>query len=75
MEIDPVAKANGDRLALQNMTKTYKDILGNSWQDTLRQAADEHKWMVANGITPPSELMKSGGQTESSKQAANDATA
>ena len=60
-DIDEVAHQNGIRLALENNTKTYKEILGNNWKDKLEQTAYEHKWMSEHGITPPSEKMISGG--------------
>lgn len=67
MELDPAQKANAQKLQLENMLTTYKDILGNNWQKKLEQSAFERKWMMDNGITPPADLMKSGGQTEASK--------
>lgn len=66
-DIDQVAHQNGIRLALENNTLTYKEILGNNWKDKLAQTAYEHKWCIEHGITPPSEKMISGGQTEASK--------
>ena len=65
--LDPVANENAIELQLKNMTKTYKDILGTDWKEKLQQSAYERKWMIENGITPPQDLMKSGGQTEASK--------
>lgn len=67
-DLSPVEYQNGIRLALENHTRTYKDILGNNWKEKLEQTAYEHKWMLENGITPRGELMISGGQTEASKQ-------
>lgn len=66
-DIDEVAKQNGIRLALENNTKTYKQILGNDWKEQLEQVAEEHEWMRNHGMTHPSDLMISGGQTEASK--------
>lgn len=66
-DIDQVAHQNGIRLGLENNVLTYKEILGNNWKDKLAQTAYEHQWMSEHGITPPSEKMKSGGQTEASK--------
>lgn len=66
-DISPVEHENGIRLALANNTTTYKEILGNNWKEKLEQVAYEHEWMSAHGITPPSEKMISGGQTEASK--------
>lgn len=65
--LDPVANENAIALQLKNLTKSYKDILGNDWKEKLKQTAEERKWMKANGITPPQDLMLSGGQTEASK--------
>ena len=31
LEIDPAQKANAQKLQLENMLTTYKDILGNNW--------------------------------------------
>jgi hypothetical protein len=69
-DLSPVEYQNGIRLALENNTKTYREILGSDWKEKLEQTAYEHKWMSEHGITPPSEKMLSGGQTESSKQQA-----
>lgn len=68
-DIDEVAHQNGIRLALENNTKTYREILGANWKDRLEQTAYEHKWMSEHGITPPSEKMISGGETTASKTA------
>ena len=65
--LDPTANENAIQLQLKNMTKSYKDILGSDWKEKLLQIADERKWMKSNGITPPQDLMISGGQTEASK--------
>lgn len=66
-DIDQVAHQNGIRLGLENNVLTYKEILGNNWKERLKQTAYEHQWMQEHGITPPSEKMISGGQTEASK--------
>lgn len=66
-DIDQVAHQNGIRLGLENNVLTYREILGNNWKEKLEQTAYEHKWMSEHGITPPSEKMISGGQTEASK--------
>lgn len=66
-DLSPVEHENGIRLALQNHTKTYKEVLGNGWKQKLEQVAYEHKWMIEHGITPIDDLMISGGQTEASK--------
>lgn len=34
-DIDEVAHQNGIRLALENGTKTYREILGNNWKDKM----------------------------------------
>lgn len=65
--LDPVANETAIQMQLKNMTKTYKDVLGNDWQSKLQQSAFERKWMLENGITPPQDLMVSGGQTDASK--------
>lgn len=70
-DLDAVAHENAIRLALENHTTTYKQILGNSWKEQLQQTAYENKWLLEHGITPPSELMISGGQTEASKKVAD----
>ena len=66
-DMDEVAHENGIRLALQNGTKTYKEILGSDWKEHLAQTAYEHQWCIEHGVTHPSEKMISGGQTEASK--------
>ena len=66
-DLSPVEYQNGIRLALENCTKTYREILGNNWKEKLEQTAYEHQWMKEHGICPPSEKLISGGQTEQSK--------
>lgn len=66
-DLSPVDYQNGIKLALENNTKTYREILGNNWKEKLEQTAYEHKWMSEHGITPVGEKMLSGGQTEASK--------
>ena len=68
-DIDEVAHQTGIRLALENGTKTYKEILGADWKEKMEQTAFEHKWMSEHGMTHPSDLMLSGGQTQASKTA------
>lgn len=68
-DIDEVAHQNGIRLALENGTKTYREILGADWKDKMEQTAYEHKWMSEHGITHPAEKMISGGETTASKTA------
>lgn len=34
-DLDPVEHQNGIRLALENNTQTYRDILGADWKDKL----------------------------------------
>lgn len=67
-DLSPVEYQRGIRLALENNTKTYREILGNNWQERLEQTAYEHKWMSEHGITPVGEKLLSGGQTEASKR-------
>lgn len=68
-DIDEVAHQNGIRLALENGTKTYKEILGADWKEHLSQTAYEHQWCVEHGITHPGEKLLSGGETAASKNA------
>ena len=65
--LNPQANESAIRLALQNNTKSYKDVLGSDWKDKMRQIAEERKWMLDNGIVPIQDLMISGGQTDQSK--------
>lgn len=62
-DLSPVEYQNGIKLALENNTRTYREILGNNWKEKLEQTAYEHKWMSEHGICHPSEKMISGGQT------------
>lgn len=64
--LDPVANENAIELQLRNCTKTYKEILGNDWQEKLSQTAEERKWMREQGITHPADMMISGGETTAS---------
>lgn len=66
-DISPVEHQNGIRLALENNTATYKEILGSDWKEKLEQVAYEHKWMTQHGILHPAEKLISGGQSEQSK--------
>lgn len=65
--LDPVANETAIEMQLKNCTKTYREILGNDWQEKLEQVAFERKWMKENGCIHPADLMVSGGQTEQSK--------
>ena len=67
-DLSPVEHQTGLRMALENNTLTYAEILGNNWKEKLKQVADEHKWMSENGLTHPSDKLLSGGQTEASKK-------
>lgn len=67
-DLSPVIHQQGIKLALENNTTTYKEILGNNWKDKLEQVAYEHEWMSKHGITHPAEKLISGGQSEASKQ-------
>lgn len=71
-DLSPVEYQNGIRLALENNTRTYKEILGNNWKEKLEQTAYEHKWMSEHGITPVGEKLISGGQSEASKKQVNE---
>ena len=71
-DLNPVEHQNGVRLALENNTLTYKELLGNDWKEKLEQTAYEHSWMSARGITHPSEKLISGGETQASKNNANE---
>ena len=66
-DLSPVEYQNGIRLALENNTRTYKEILGNNWKEKLEQTAYEHKWMSEHGILHPAEKLISGGQSAESK--------
>jgi capsid protein len=68
-DMDEVAHQTGIRLALENGTKTYKEIIGQDWKEQLAQTAYEHQWMTSHGLTHPADLMVSGGQTQASKTA------
>lgn len=68
-ELDVTAYQTGIRLALENGTATYSEILGMNWKEKLQQSADERKWMRENGLTHPADLMISGGETAASKNA------
>lgn len=64
---DEVSTENANALKLKNMTGTYREILGNDWRERLLQSAEEAKWMREHGLTPPSSLMLSGGETTAEK--------
>ena len=64
---DEAAQENANALKLKNMTGTYREILGNDWREKLLQSAAEAKWMREHGLTPPSSLMLSGGETTAEK--------
>ena len=64
---DEAAQENANALKLKNCTGSYREILGNDWQEKLLQIADEVKWMRDHGMTHPSMLMLSGGETTAEK--------
>ena len=64
---DEAAQENANALKLKNCTGSYREILGNDWQEKLLQIADEVKWMREHGMTHPSMLMLSGGETTAEK--------
>ena len=61
-DTDEVAKQNGIRLGLQNMTMTYRDVLGADWKEKLLQSKVEIDWLKANGLPIPAYNMISGGE-------------
>lgn len=71
-ELDVSAYQTGIRLALENGTTTYSEILGMNWKEKLQQNADERKWLREHGLTHPADLMISGGETAASKNASED---
>ena len=64
---DETATENANLLKLKNMTGSYREILGNDWKEKLLQIQEEVKWMRDNGLTHPSSLMLSGGETTAEK--------
>lgn len=70
--LDPVVNQTGIKLALENNTKTYREILGNDWKEKLQQVADEHEWMREHGMIHPSEKLISGGESSASQNAVNE---
>lgn len=64
---DEAATENANFLKLKNMTGSYCEILGNDWRKKLLQVADEVRWMREHGMTHPSALMLSGGETTAEK--------
>lgn len=64
---DETATENANLLKLKNMTGSYREILGNDWKEKLLQVSEEVKWMRENGMTHPSGLMLSGGETTAEK--------
>lgn len=56
---------------LKNLTGSYREILGNDWREKLTQVAEEVRWMRENGMTHPSALMLSGGETTAEKKSAD----
>lgn len=73
-DLSPVTHQQGIKLALENNTTTYKELLGNNWKDKLSQVAYEHKWMTEHGICHPSEKLISGGQSAQSEQQVEETT-
>lgn len=67
--LDPVANQTAIRLALENSTMTYSEILGNDWKQKLEQVAEEHEWMRTHHMIHPSEKLISGGESSASKNA------
>lgn len=71
-DLNPVEHQNGIRLALQNNTMTYKEILGMDWKEKLEQVAEEHAWMRERGMIHPSEKLISGGESAASEHAVDE---
>lgn len=61
-ELDEGAHQEAIRKALLNGTKTYKEILGNSWRETLLQTQAEVEFFKEHGLAHPSYNMISGGE-------------
>lgn len=73
-DLSPVTHQQGIKLALENNTMTYKELLGNNWKEKLEQTAYEHQWMTEHGICHPSEKLISGGQSAQSEQQVEETT-
>lgn len=73
-DLNPVTHEQGIRMALENNTKSYKEILGPDWQEKLEQIAEERQWFADHNITHPAEKLLSGGETEMSKKLSNEET-
>lgn len=61
-ELDENAHAQADALKLNNMTSSYKEILGNNWKEKLEQIKEEVNWFKENNLPHPSFNQISGGE-------------
>lgn len=61
--LDEEANQRATKMKLENLTASYRDVLGNDWQTKLETIKDELAWCKANGIPHPAFKLLSGGES------------
>ena len=61
--LDEESNQRAIKMQLENLTKSYRDILGNDYQSKLAAIKDELAWCKANGIPHPAFKLLSGGES------------
>ncbi len=61
--LDEEANQRAIKMKLENLTASYRDVLGNDWQSKLETIKDELAWCKANGIPHPAFKLLSGGES------------
>lgn len=61
--LDEEANQRAIKMRLENLTASYRDILGNDYQTKLTAIKDELAWCKKNGIPHPAFKLLSGGES------------
>lgn len=63
-DVDRVKEENATKLALSNLTISYKEIYGSNWKESLKQVAEEKEYLKQIGLTHPNDITSSGAVIE-----------
>ncbi len=61
--LDEEANQRAIKMKLENLTASYRDVLGNDWQSKLETIKDELAWCKANNVPHPAFKLLSGGES------------
>ena len=61
--LDEEANQRATKMKLENLTASYRDVLGNDWQTKLETIKEELAWCKSNGIPHPAFKLLSGGES------------